>query len=197
MLLVGPHGCGKSLLLDSVLVAAGGRKFSIPLTKFTTPEEVVGPVSQQALKDDRYVRITTGKLPEAEYAFIDECMKGSSAILNVLLKILNERTFDAGDGMVRSVPLKLLVATSNEWPSPETGKELAALFDRSVLRRAVAPIRTQVGRKQLLWTRSLAPTATASITSAEVEAARRAAEVLPWSDAAREGTRNYSGRPGP
>ena len=101
VLLVGPPGCGKSLLLDSLLSWTGGRKFSILFTKFTTPEEVVGPVSLSALKEDRYVRVTTGKLPEADFAFLDEVFKASSAILNTLLKILNERTFDAGDGVVR------------------------------------------------------------------------------------------------
>lgn len=186
VLLVGPPGCGKSFLLDRVLAVTGGRKFSILLNKFTTPEEIVGPVSLKALKEDRYVRVTAGKLPEAEYAFIDECMKGSSAILNTLLKILNERTFDAGDGVVRSVPLKLLVAASNEWPSPETGKELAALFDRFCLRRAVSPIRTQVGRQQLLWARSLTPAVTTEVSTGEVEAARREAEKVSWSDDARE-----------
>jgi MoxR-like ATPase len=88
VLLVGPPGCGKSLLLDSVLSWTGGTKFSILLTKFTTPEEVFGPVSLSALKADKYVRVTTGRLPEADYAFVDEIWKASSAVLNTLLKVL-------------------------------------------------------------------------------------------------------------
>jgi len=157
VLLVGPPGCGKSLLLDSVLSWTGGKKFSILLTKFTTIEEVMGPVSLAALKEDRYVRVTGGKLPEADFAFVDEVMKASSAILNCLLKILNERVFDVGDGVARKVPLKLCLAASNEWASPETGKELAALSDRFLLRKTVASIRSQVGRQRLLWTREHAP----------------------------------------
>src|SRR4029079_12857185 len=112
VLLVGPTGCGKSLLLDSVLSWTGGTKFSILLTKFTTVEEVMGPVSLAALKADKYLRVTTGKLPEADYAFIDEVYKASSAILNVMLKILNERAYDAGDGVLRKVPLKLCLGAS-------------------------------------------------------------------------------------
>src|SRR5207253_4395607 len=141
------------LLLDAVLALTGGAKFSVLLTKFSVPEEVVGPVSLAALKCDKYVRVTTGKLPEAEYAFLDEVFKASSAILNTLLKVLNERVFDAGDGVARPVPLRLCVAASNEWPDPESGKELAALFDRFLLRKAVRPIQSQAGRQRLLWGR--------------------------------------------
>src|SRR3954471_12644092 len=94
VLLVGPPGCAKSLLLDSLMAWMRGRKFSILLNRFTTPEEVLGAISVAGLKSDVYRRVTTGKLPEADLAFIDECMKGSSAILNVLLKILNERVYE-------------------------------------------------------------------------------------------------------
>src|SRR5439155_24719656 len=186
VLLVGPPGCAKSLLLDSLLAWAGGTRFSILLTKFTVPEEVVGPVSLAGLKADRYVRVTAGKLPEADFAFLDEVWKASSAILNTLLKLLNERTFDAGDGIARTVPLKLCVRASNEWPSPDTGKELSALFDRFVLRRSVAPIRSQPGRQRLLWTRDHTPKLSTTVARAEVDEARRAVVSLVGSKEAKE-----------
>ena len=130
LLLVGPPGLAKSALLDGLLACAGGRKFSVLMTKFTQPEELFGPLSLTALKVDRYVRVTAGKAAEAEFLYLDEVWKASSAILNTLLRLLNERVFDAGDGVARPVPLRLCVASSNEWPDPEGGKELAAAFDR-------------------------------------------------------------------
>src|SRR4051794_30261323 len=45
LLLVGPPGCGKSFLLHSLMRWTSGSLFDILLTKFTTPEEVVGPVA--------------------------------------------------------------------------------------------------------------------------------------------------------
>src|SRR5207302_4894793 len=148
----------KSLLLDALVRWLRGRRFSIPLNRFTVPEEVLGPISVSGLKADVYRRVTAGKLPEADLAFLDEVFKASSAILNVLLKILNERTYEVGDGTTVKIPLKLCVAASNEWPSPETGKELAALFDRFLLRKSVRPILTVAGRKRLLWDRDHTPT---------------------------------------
>ena len=112
--------------------------------------------------------------------------KASSAVLNTLLKVLNERVYDAGDGVARRVPLKLCVAASNEWPAPDTWKELAALFDRFLLRAAVAPIRAQAGRQRLLWAGGHAPTFPATVTPADVDDARRRARALPWSGEARE-----------
>ncbi len=72
VLLLGPPGTGKSSLVRAVAQAFGARYFERLLTKFTTPEEIFGPVSLKALENDRYTRITTDKLPEAEIAVIDE-----------------------------------------------------------------------------------------------------------------------------
>src|SRR3954463_10775145 len=185
VLLVGPPGCAKSLLLDSLMNWMNGRKFSVLLNRYSTPEEVLGPVSVAGLKSDVYRRVTTGKLPEADLAFIDEVFKGSSAILNTLLKILNERTYEVGDGSVVKVPLKLAVAASNEWPSPETGKELAALFDRFALRKTVRPIVTASGRQRLLWGNDHAPKLTTNITPSEVDEGHEQASMLPWADEAK------------
>ncbi|QDU18975.1 AAA family ATPase [Urbifossiella limnaea] len=72
VLLVGPPGTAKSLLLDAVARWLDGRRFTALLTKFTQPDELFGPVSLAGLKEDRFVRVTTGRLPEADVCFLDE-----------------------------------------------------------------------------------------------------------------------------
>jgi MoxR-like ATPase len=180
-LLVGPPGTAKSLLLDSLLQWMGPstKRFSILLTKFTTPEEVFGPISVQGLKNDQYRRITVGKLPEADVAFVDEIFKASSAILNTMLRILNERVYENGDGTFKKVPLKLCVSASNEWPSDEGGKELGALFDRFLFRKTVKPIQSEAGRKRLLWNYQ-PPVFSTSISTREIDEASKIAASLLW-----------------
>lgn len=187
-LLVGPPGTGKSLLLDSLMSwLQGAKRFSILFTKFSTPEEVFGPISVQGLKADQYRRVTTGKLPEADLAFTDEIFKASSAILNTMLRILNERVYENGDGTFRKCPLQICVAASNEWPGDQDGgKELGALFDRFLLRKKVKPIATKAGRKRLLWAKDLSPNFTSSVTPTEIAQARKEAQGLTWSTKAEE-----------
>lgn len=183
-LLVGPPGTAKSLLLDSLMDMMHGRKFSVLFNKFTTPEEVYGPISVKGLKEDVYRRCTFGMLPEAHGAFGDEIFKASSAILNTLLRILNERTYEG-----RRVPLRIFVAASNEWPQSENGgKELAALFDRFLFRRTVRPVMTAAGKERLRWShRAEFRTMYTSkqITPEEVDQAHAEAGALPWSDEAK------------
>jgi MoxR-like ATPase len=187
VLLVGPPGCAKSLLLDAIMRWVGGTTFTCLLTRFTAPEELFGPVSVAGLKDDRYRRITTGKLPEADGCFLDEVFKGSSAILNTLLRLLNERVFDPGDGVPVMCPLRLCVAASNEWPGQqENGAELQAVFDRFLLRKSVRPIASAAGRHRLLWATDHTPRLSTSVTPAELDLAHAEAIGLPWTAEARE-----------
>ena len=130
VLFIGPPGTAKSALVRSLAQAFGGRYFERLLTKFSTPEELFGPISLKALEADRYSRVVAGKLPEAEFAFVDEVFKANSAILNSLLAIVNERVFH-NDGQAVPVPLVSMFGASNELPE---GKELEALFDRFLLR---------------------------------------------------------------
>ena len=184
LLLVGPPGCGKSLLIDSLMKWTHGSKFCCLLNKYTLTEELFGPYSLTELKNDRFVRITTNRLPEANYVFLDEIFKSSSSILNTLLKLLNERTFDRGDGVTLRVPLELCLAASNEWPEGDSKKELGALFDRFLLRKTVNPISSLAGRQKLLWANK-PPEFSTSLSAHELTACRLDAQGLPWSKEAK------------
>lgn len=134
VLLLGPPGTAKSMLArELVKRLQGARLFEWLLTKFTTPEELFGPPSLSALEAGRYERVTEGKLPEAEVAFLDEVFKANSAILNALLSLLAERRFHQGARPIEA-PLETLVAASNELPDED---ELAALYDRFLVRFTV------------------------------------------------------------
>ncbi len=138
MLLVGEPGTAKSMLAEELCRRIdGARYFQWLLTRFTTPEELFGAISLAALERDEYRRVTDHKLPEAHVAFLDEVFKASSAILNTLLGILNERRFHNGREVIE-VPLLCLVAATNELPDED---ELAALYDRFLVRLRVEPIR--------------------------------------------------------
>jgi MoxR-like ATPase len=138
VVLFGDPGTGKSALANGLVKALGGNFFNLLFTRFTTPEEVFGPLSLAALEQDRFERQTGGYLPEASVAFLDEIFKANSAILNTLLAILNERTYFER-GVARTIPLDIVIAASNEFPDPDGG--LDALDDRFLFRRWVSPIK--------------------------------------------------------
>lgn len=137
LLLLGPPGTAKSLIAAYVGRAVGGKFFQVLLTRFTAPDEVFGPISVPRLvNEEKYERKTDRYLPDADVAFADEIYKASSAILNSLLTIINERVYDNGGNRTR-VPLQTLFAASNELPQEES---LAALHDRFLIRHEVQPV---------------------------------------------------------
>jgi MoxR-like ATPase len=133
LLLVGPPGTAKSDLVLKFKDALGlGEEdyFEYMLTRFTEPSEIVGPIDIAKLREGRYVRREQGKLPTARLGFLDEIFKSNSAILNILLTIINERKFYQ-DGVPQPVRLRVLFAATNEVPEQA---ELAALKDRFCLK---------------------------------------------------------------
>ncbi|MCA9552599.1 MAG: AAA family ATPase [Myxococcales bacterium] len=136
LLVVGPPGTAKSEAVRRVARVLGGTYFEYLLGRFTEPSEIFGPVDLKKLRDGVVETETTGMLPRAEIAFLDEVFLGSTAILNTLLGVLNERTFRRGHTHV-PVPLRVCVGATNTLPQDEA---LAAFADRFLVRAFVEPI---------------------------------------------------------
>ncbi|MCP3927041.1 MAG: AAA domain-containing protein [Desulfobacterales bacterium] len=136
LLIVGPPGTAKSEAVRRVSSTLGGKYFEYLLGRYTEPGEIFGPVDLRKLKEGFVETETTGMLPEAEIAFLDEVFLGSTAILNTLLGILNERTFRRGNTKMKC-PLKVCVGATNMLPDDES---LAAFSDRFLLNHFVEPV---------------------------------------------------------
>ncbi|MEN6626620.1 MAG: AAA family ATPase [Candidatus Sumerlaeia bacterium] len=136
LLVVGPPGTGKSAVVRRVAQAIGGRYFEYLLGRFTEPSEIFGPIDLRKLRTGTVETETTGMLPEAEVAFLDEVFLGSTAVLNTLLSVLNERTFRRGHTSLRC-PLRVCVGATNVLPDEES---LAAFADRFLVHVFVEPV---------------------------------------------------------
>lgn len=140
MLFIGRPGTAKSLLVSVFCQGLGMKQdeyFEYMLTKFTEPSEIMGPVDINQLKVGRYLRKVEGHLPTAKIAFLDEIFKANSAILNVLLTVINERKYYQ-EGKPLPVPLVCMFAASNE--IPDFG-EFDALKDRFIIKAETLPVR--------------------------------------------------------
>lgn len=170
--LLGLPGVAKSMIARRLALAfKDARRFEYLMSRFSTPDEIFGPVSISKLKDaDTYERVTDGYLPTADVAFLDEIWKAGPAIQNSLLTALNEKIFRNGREDV-VLPLKAIVAASNELPAQ--GEGLEALWDRFLVRYIVDPIRDKGNFLALLTGKTAIPCTVPpelQFTSEEMEA---------------------------
>jgi len=168
LFLYGPPGTAKSALIRAFASAVRGKYFEYLLTRFSEPNEVFGPIDLVKLREGAVATVTTGMLPEAEFAFLDELFNANSAILNNLLTVLNERVFRRG-AEVHRLPLLSLFSASNHLAEDEA---LGALFDRFLLRCHVDQLRREAMPRLLEagWALEAAEGAATSVTAGDLRA---------------------------
>jgi MoxR-like ATPase len=147
--LLGKPGVAKSLVARRLKMAfSDSHCFEYLMSRFSTPDEIFGPVKISQLKDnDTYERQTKGYLPEADVVFLDEIWKAGPAIQNSLLTIINEKIFHNGNKEIK-VPMKALVSASNELPAD--GEGLDALWDRFLVRLVVDCIQDKTSFEKMI-----------------------------------------------
>lgn len=146
--LLGAPGVAKSLIARRLKFAfQDGKAFEYLMNRFSTPDEIFGPVAISKLKEDKYERIVADYLPDATIVFLDEIWKAGPSIQNALLTVLNEKVYRNGAQEIK-LPMKAILSASNELPAKEEGLE--ALWDRFLLRLKVEGIKDKKAFDQMI-----------------------------------------------
>lgn len=173
--MIGSPGVGKSLMASRINQAFKETSFfSYLMSRFSTPDELFGPISIARLKEeDKYCRNVEGYLPTASVVFLDEIWKAGPGILNTLLTAMNERIYRNGTEQI-PIQMKLLVAASNELPNAEEGLE--ALWDRFLVRLSISPVSDQSFFSLLTSAKPKAPSCGKPITEKQYQHIRKEAD---------------------
>lgn len=182
MLMLGQPGTGKSAITEALCSKIeGGVFFQWLLNRTSDPSEILGPYSVKGMEQDQFLRVTDGKLPQANIAFLDEIFKCNEPTLNMLLPIINEKKF-YNNGQAVKIPLISLFCASNETPDDES---LDALYDRLLFRIDVKYIHQVKGKMQMFknYIAGNKPKGTTTITIDELHTLQEEVNKVAFPDA--------------
>jgi len=173
--LLGPPGTAKSHLAEVICDSLELKSFRFLFTDETKHKDIFGIQSIQALKEDKDVLITEGKLPVAEVAYLDEIWKANASVVNMLLWALRDGKFTNG-GQAVKMPLVFAIACSNEIPEDSTRR---AIYDRLLIREEVKDIEMGENFRKVLERSDAAPP---KVPMKEIEELWKSAEAVKVTD---------------
>jgi MoxR-like ATPase len=140
LVMLGPGGTAKSMLARNMFShISDAIQFETALDPTTDPEKVFGPRNIKAMVEEgKTLTVTSGMLPEATDAFIDEIMNANTPVKQSLQPILNERLYH--NPTPKPVPLRWAIAGTNN-NNADTDPLLAPFFDRLHLRYMISYVR--------------------------------------------------------
>ena len=175
MVMIGPPGTAKTFLVTTLAKLLRAKYYTYLMTKYTTFDEIVGPIDVLELTKGNLRRKWTA-IVEADIVFLDEVFKASSPILNALLSLMQERVvYDPFTGTAIPARLWSLIGASNEVPENDD----MAVYDRfgvKVFVRPVSNMNTLASVLEAKWLRPPAEDAAAAMD--DVKAVHDYAESL-------------------
>lgn len=166
--LFGDPGVAKSMAIEMVFASIDAETGVYHLDRQLPPESLFGPWDLTALDAGKWERNVEGYLPEEHFTFLDEIGKAGPAVLNQLLRWLNERKFRNGTDWI-DCPLVSCFTASNE----ELDAELDAFDDRLLVRLLVEDIREDTNFVDMLRGGAMSANGT-RVSLAELDEAHQA-----------------------
>lgn len=143
--LIGTPGTAKTELVDDTFARIlNSRQFATLMTKFKTPESVLGPIDMQVWKTTGDMhRKRSGFIQDAHFIRVDEIGRMNPMLGDELLPLYNERMVFEVNGSRHSYKAPLLsgFAMSNSMLTDNDSDQAAALWDRQTCRVVVEEIK--------------------------------------------------------
>lgn len=159
MLLIGPPGVAKSMIINQITQRIEGASlFEILMHSMVTEKDLfVSSVSTEqevkgGISSFKTIYHTDGAtLGNSLFAFLDEIYKSNEKTRDSLLQLMNERRFSLNKKLYDSEMMSMFFA-SNELPETDGTDGAAAFHDRILIRANIRPISDPANRMKVFKT---------------------------------------------